>query len=76
ADGGDAVIRIADDGPGVPAEALATLGRRGLRLDEEVGGTGIGLAIARELLDAYQGTLSFANRPTGGLLAEVRLKLA
>ncbi|MBL8708048.1 MAG: HAMP domain-containing histidine kinase, partial [Rhodospirillaceae bacterium] len=47
ADGGDAVIRIADDGPGVPAEALATLGRRGLRLDEEVGGTGIGLAIAR-----------------------------
>jgi signal transduction histidine kinase len=71
-----AVIRIMDDGPGVPAPALEALGRRGLRLDEQVAGTGIGIAIARELLDAYGGSLTLANRAGGGFTAEVRLKLA
>lgn len=71
-----AVIRILDDGPGVPAPALEALGRRGLRLDEQVAGTGIGLAIARELLGAYGGSLTLANRAEGGLAAEIRLPLA
>jgi signal transduction histidine kinase len=71
-----AVIRIMDDGPGVPAPALEALGKRGLRLDEQVAGTGIGIAIARELLDAYGGSLTLANRAEGGFTAEVRLKLA
>lgn len=75
-DGPLAVIRILDDGPGVPIAALEDLGRRGIRLDEQVAGTGIGLAIARELLDAYGGTLTLANRETGGFCAEVRLKRA
>lgn len=70
------VIRVLDDGPGVPSAALEELGRRGLRLDEQVAGTGIGLAIVRELLDAYGGQLSLANRDGGGFSAEVRLKLA
>jgi signal transduction histidine kinase len=74
--GAFAVIRIEDDGPGVPAAALAQLGERGLRLDQQVAGTGIGLAIARELLDAYGGSLTLENRAEGGFRAEVRLKLA
>lgn len=72
---GAAVIRIEDDGPGVPEAALEKLGERGLRLDEQVAGTGIGLAIARELLDAYGGSLRLENRREGGFLAEVRLTL-
>lgn len=71
-----AIIRILDDGPGVPAASLEDLGRRGIRLDEQTAGTGIGLAIARELLDAYDGTLTLSNREVGGFSAEVRLKLA
>jgi signal transduction histidine kinase len=74
--GRHAVIRILDDGPGVPPAALEELGKRGLRLDEQIKGTGIGLAIARELLDAYGGVLTLTNRAEGGLCAEVRLKLA
>lgn len=70
------LVRILDDGPGVPPDALEALGKRGLRLDEQVQGTGIGLAIARELLDAYGGSLTLANRAEGGLCADVRLKLA
>ncbi|WP_374370727.1 sensor histidine kinase [Dongia sp.] len=70
------LVRILDDGPGVPPDSLVALGKRGLRLDEQIQGTGIGLAIARELLDAYDGALTLTNRAEGGLCAEVRLKLA
>lgn len=75
-DGGMAVAIIRDDGPGVPAEALEDLGKRGMRLDERVAGSGLGLAIVRELLDAYGGSLRLANGPQGGLVAEIRLPLA
>ncbi|WP_374384435.1 sensor histidine kinase [Dongia sp.] len=73
ADGPVALVAIEDDGPGVPPDALAALGRRGVRLDERVAGTGLGLAIVRELLEAYGGQLTLANRAEGGFRAEIRL---
>lgn len=71
--GGEASIRIADDGPGVPPGQIETLGRRGVRLDRTVQGSGHGLAIAKEIVAAYGGTLGFAAREAGGLAVEVRL---
>jgi len=66
-------ICIEDDGPGVPEPALEQLGARGLRLNVQASGNGLGLAIAREIIDAYSGTIEFKNQHHGGL--QVRLSL-
>lgn len=70
---GHAHIVIADDGPGVAEDKLASLTARGLRLDEKKAGSGLGLSIAAEIVDELGGTITFTNAPTGGLIAEVRL---
>ena len=77
ADAGDVVsIAVEDDGPGVPDEQLAELGRRGLRLDSGVPGTGQGLAIVGEIVAAYRGELSLSRGKAGGLRAAVTLPRA
>jgi len=68
-----AVITIADDGPGVTADQLDTLTRRGVRYDESVTGAGLGLAICQDICDSYGGELSFSNRSGGGLAVRVLL---
>lgn len=64
-------ILVDDDGPGVRAEALSSLGIRGLRLDQQTPGHGLGLAIVREITERYGGTLSFETGGRGGLRAIV-----
>lgn len=54
------VVRVEDDGPGVPQDALQALVQRGVRLDERTQGSGLGLAIAQDICDAYGAELSFA----------------
>jgi signal transduction histidine kinase len=66
-------VVIEDDGPGVPAENLADLGQRGLRLDRRVQGTGQGLAIVSEIVEAYGGALAIGHSERGGLRVEARL---
>jgi signal transduction histidine kinase len=70
------VLRITDDGPGIPTKKIEMLGRRGARLDEAVPGTGLGLAIATEILELNGGSISYARAPRGGLAVEMRLPLA
>ncbi len=62
----DLVLVIEDDGPGVSPELLASLGKRGVRLDETVEGTGLGLAIAIDIVEAYGASIAFGNRETSG----------
>ena len=65
---------IEDDGPGAPEEKLEQLSARGMRLDESVGGYGLGLSIAREIIDFYHGELGFDRSPQlGGFRVWVRL---
>jgi signal transduction histidine kinase len=72
ADNGVSIV-IEDDGPGVPAGKLADLGQRGLRLDRRVQGTGQGLAIVNEIVEAYGGELVISQSERGGLRVEARL---
>lgn len=66
-------IRVSDDGPGVPPEALAQLQTRGVKLDESKQGHGLGLSICRDIVDSYQGHLTFSLSEADGLLVDVRL---
>ena len=70
-DGKGFAITVEDDGPGIPPDALDTLGTRGLRLDEQTPGHGLGLAIVREIADRYGGILNFRSGSTGGFKATV-----
>ncbi|MBN1372158.1 MAG: HAMP domain-containing protein [Anaerolineaceae bacterium] len=74
---GRIVIRVADNGAGIPPEALGHIFERFYRADRsrsrEEGGSGLGLAIARQLALAHGGDLRARNRPEGG--AEFTLEL-
>ncbi|MBS3957877.1 MAG: sensor histidine kinase [Xanthomonadaceae bacterium] len=67
---------IEDDGPGLADAQLAQLGQRGLRFDERLPGTGLGVAISRDIVDSYGGRLDFEHRPGGGLRAVLELPAA
>ena len=72
-DDGALVVRVEDDGAGIPAEERERVLRRGRRLDESVPGSGLGLAITDELAGLYGGQLRLADSELGGLLVELRL---
>jgi len=76
----EAVVRVDDDGPGIPADKLEEVFEPFVRLDPsrstETGGVGLGLAIARGIARAHGGEVSLVNRPEGGLRACLRLPLA
>jgi signal transduction histidine kinase len=72
--GDEAVLTVDDDGPGLRQEDLARVFDRFWRApDAPPGGTGLGLAIGRWIVERHGGTISAANRPTGGARFEVRL---
>lgn len=77
AEGGQRVIRVADQGPGVPDVALDKLFKPFYRVesarDRQSGGTGIGLAIAERAVSLHGGSIRAENRPEGGLVVEIRL---
>ena len=79
-DGDLAVVRVADDGPGVPPEHRERIFDRFTRLDQararDRGGSGLGLAISREIAQAHGGSLHLVP-PTGphGAAFEMRLPL-
>jgi len=71
------VITVEDDGPGIPEADLDRVFDPFVRLETsrsaETGGVGLGLAIARSIARAHGGDITLANRPEGGLRAEIRL---
>lgn len=60
------VLAIEDDGPGIPPQDAERLLARGARADEAIPGQGIGLAVAREICDAYDGRLTVDQSALGG----------
>jgi len=66
-------ITLSDDGPGIPENKIAHILIRGMRADEAVSGQGIGLAVVKEIADAYEGKLLLKNQTKGGLLIQLTL---
>jgi two-component system, OmpR family, sensor histidine kinase CpxA len=75
----EAVLRVSDSGPGVPADALGKLFEPFYRLDDArgrlTGGVGLGLAITERAVRFHGGKVSASNRPGNGLMVEIRLPL-
>lgn len=69
------LIRVEDDGPGVPEAEREAILDRGSRLDEAVAGHGLGLGIARDIVDSCGGTLALEVAALGGLAVVIRLPL-
>jgi two-component system OmpR family sensor kinase len=76
----EAVLEVADAGPGVPAEEADKIFERFHRTDQSrtrsQGGVGLGLAIVRSLVEAYGGAIGYRPRPAGGSVFRVVLPLA
>ncbi|HEX6641690.1 MAG TPA: ATP-binding protein [Thermoanaerobaculia bacterium] len=74
---GEAVVRVSDEGPGIPPHELDRVFHRFYRIDRSRSqpGTGLGLAIAKHLVALHGGTIRAYNRPGGGATFEVRLPL-
>jgi signal transduction histidine kinase len=76
-DGADLVLRVLDDGPGIPAESLEQVFEPFFRLESSrnssTGGIGLGLGIARDIAQAHGGSLVLRNRSPRGLEAVLTL---
>lgn len=72
---GKAVVAISDNGPGIPPELLDKAFEPFFRVDparrQSVPGAGLGLAIAKEIVERYGGHIALANRPEGGLIQTI-----
>lgn len=73
---GAAIVRVADDGPGIDPAVADELFERFARADtsraRQTGGTGLGLSIAQAIATAHHGTISVESEP-GATVFEVRL---
>lgn len=76
-DGSGVVVRIEDDGPGIPDEELDHVLEPFVRLDparsRDTVGFGLGLSIVQLAVAAEGGVLTLANRDRGGLCAQIAL---
>ena len=71
------LIRIDDNGPGIPEEFLEDAFKPFQRLEasrsRETGGTGLGLTLARTIIRAHGGDITLTNRSEGGLRVDILL---
>jgi signal transduction histidine kinase len=76
---GRAVITIADDGPGIPAQDRARVFERFVRLDptrtRSSGGSGLGLSIVEQIMRSHHGTVAVGAAANGGAVFTLTLPL-
>lgn len=74
-EGGLLTMRVADRGPGIPAEEKTLVLERFKRgsSGSAHAGSGLGLSIVRRVVEAHRGTLKLEDRVDGGLIVEITL---
>jgi heavy metal sensor kinase len=79
ADGNEALLTVADEGPGIAPEHRERIFDRFVRLDEarsrDSGGTGLGLAIAKWAVEVNGGHITVEEGPNGGSRFRITLPL-
>ena len=60
------MINVEDDGPGISESQAEHLLQRGVRADQTMPGHGIGLAVVRDIVRAYQGNIRIKRSESGG----------
>jgi two-component system sensor histidine kinase PhoQ len=63
---GQLALSVEDDGPGIPDADAERVQQRGIRADQSVPGHGIGLAVTRDIVEAYGGRILIARSALGG----------
>jgi len=76
----EAELVIDDNGPGIPAELIPQVFEPFFRANpgrgQTIKGAGLGLAIAREIIERFGGSIEITNRSEGGLRQTVRMRLS
>ena len=75
------IVSVADTGPGIPDEEMSRIFERFYQTDKSRRGgsrrgVGLGLAIAREIVQAHDGVISFQNDPVQGAVFVVKMPVA
>lgn len=71
--GGGIEILVEDDGPGLPRTDSPRVLERGVRGTHLAPGQGIGLAVVRDIIEAYGGKITLAESTLGGAAIRVRI---
>ncbi len=69
------LLRVADNGPGIPEENLDKIFEPFFTTKEVGEGTGLGLSVSYSLIERMGGELSAANRPEGGAVFNLSIPL-
>jgi len=78
-EGGQVILQVADNGPGIPLEEQSRIFEkfyRGSNVGEEVQGTGLGLAIVKSIVDNHRGRIWVDSQPGKGATFTVVLPVA
>lgn len=65
------VLRVEDDGPGIPVEVMDRIFNPFFTTRDE--GTGLGLSIVHRIVEAHDGAIGATNRESGGARFEIRI---
>jgi signal transduction histidine kinase len=70
------VLSVRDEGVGIPADDLPRVFERfyrGRNAVEQAPGTGLGLAVARQIVEQHRGSVRIESRPGAGTIVTLRL---
>ena len=74
---GSLAITVDDEGPGIPESEIDAVFNPFYRVEasrsRDTGGVGLGLSVARSIVEAHGGSIGLSNRPTGGLRVTIAL---